>query len=80
MTLSGTIDDLTIESYGTGYVDATDLRSDNTLVDIYGCGDVTVNPVHRLAAAIYGAGDVVCLGDPTERSLHDHGSGQVSFP
>ena len=80
VTLAGTIDDVTIESYGTGYVDATELRSDNTLVGIYGCGDVTVNPVRRLAAAIYGAGDVVCLGDPGERSLHDHGSGQVTFP
>ena len=80
VTLAGAMDDLTIESYGTGYVDATDLRSDNTLVDIYGCGDVIVNPVRRLAAAIYGAGDVVCLGDPAERSLRDHGSGQVSFP
>ncbi len=80
VTLAGAIDSLTVESYGTGNIDATDLRSDITVVDIYGCGDVTVNPVRRLTAAIYGAGNVVCLGDPAERSLRDHGSGQVSFP
>ena len=80
VTLAGAIDSLAVESYGTGNIDATDLRSDITVVDIYGCGDVTVNPVRRLTAAIYGAGNVVCLGDPAERSLRDHGSGQVSFP
>ena len=80
VTLAGAIDSLTVESYGAGNIDATDLRSDITVVGVYGCGDVTVSPIRRLAAAIYGAGNVVCLGDPAERSLHDHGSGRVSFP
>jgi hypothetical protein len=62
---------------GSGDIDALDLKTKNSDIEIFGAGDHTINVSQTLDVAIYGSGDVRYKGDPHVESKI-YGSGKVS--
>lgn len=64
INLSGETKDAEINIAGTGNYNASDLKSENTKVDIAGSGDVKLFAGLKLEINIAGIGNVFYLGDP----------------
>ncbi len=53
-----------IKVSGSGAIDALDMESENTIVDISGSGNAKIFATHSLDATISGSGDVTYKGNP----------------
>ncbi len=77
MELSGTADTLHVNVSGTGQLDAKDLTTRLTALDVAGAGEATIRATKQVDANVSGAGDITILGNPA--TVNKHVSGVASI-
>lgn len=75
--LSGRATRHRIRISGTGDVEAIDLETEETDVQISGTGDARVHATKSLRAQVSGLGDVTYRGEPADLSIQSSGLGDV---
>lgn len=64
---------------GSGDLNARDLTTPNAEVELLGSGDMDVFATAVVKVNLRGSGDVTVLGNPSQREVTKHGSGEVHF-
>ena len=77
MDLSGTADTLHVSVTGTGQLNAKDLTTRMTALDVAGAGEATIRATKQVDATVSGAGDITILGNPA--TVNKHVSGVASI-
>ncbi len=77
VTLTGASPLLDAKVSGAGYLKATDLETDKTIVKVSGVGDAKVNAKQSIDADVSGVGSIIYKGNPTERNINISGVGSV---
>lgn len=77
ITLTGVSPLLDAKVSGAGYLKATDLETDKTIIKVSGVGDAKVNVKQSIDADVSGVGSVIYKGNPTERNINISGVGSV---
>jgi hypothetical protein len=75
--LGGTADLLTASVSGAGSLKAYDLAAGRVVATTSGAGSAKVNPKESLQAKSSGAGDVIYLEEPKEKTVEQNGAGAV---
>ncbi len=73
----GEVEELEVRVYGSGDVDARDLRTKQATVVIKGSGDARVHADESFDGSVFGSGDISYYGDPEHTSKHVAGSGNI---
>ncbi len=79
MTVVGSTREFKAEQAGTGDIYARHLAADDVTLRMAGTGDAAVTAHKAAHVVLRGAGDVVVYGEPAERVVDRHGSGDVVF-
>ena len=77
--VSGSAREVVLRIYGSGDADLSRLTAREASVRILGSGDVAGHADRKLSTTIFGSGDVVCVGRPTERKKRIFGSGDIRY-
>jgi len=77
MRLAGKIGTVAVEIPGTGEIDAKDLVTRTTTIDVAGTGEATVHATSALDATISGTGAVTVFGNPGTVKQSITGTGAV---
>ncbi|MEM7370949.1 MAG: head GIN domain-containing protein [Bacteroidota bacterium] len=79
INLSGTADEVHMGVSGSGDLNGEELYARRGKAGISGSGSVKVHLSDALTASVSGAGDIVCYGNPSSRTVQTSGSGEVHF-
>src|SRR5208337_1287694 len=71
----GTANLHTVEVKGAGDLDAYDLTTDSTNIEISGAGDARVNATQNLKGVINGAGEITYFKEPVNKDIKVNGIG-----
>lgn len=79
VTAGGTTKTLIAKLTGSGDLDAESLSADVVNLDSSSTGDSNVQARKTITVSLTGSGDVSVSGNPSERKIETHGSGDISF-
>jgi mannose-6-phosphate isomerase-like protein (cupin superfamily) len=79
MTVVGSAKEFRVTQTGSGDLDATHLAADNTEVSLQGSGQSTVQARKSVQVTLHGSGDVIVIGNPSERETERTGTGDIEF-
>ena len=74
---SGTVNQLDVKLTGAGDANIKSLIAQVATVDLRGSGDVNLTVTEKLNANIFGAGDIVYFGHPSEVNKQISGAGDI---
>ncbi|HET8858881.1 MAG TPA: head GIN domain-containing protein [Marivirga sp.] len=77
LTIKGYTDNMDIENYGAGSVDAFEFEAQDANAKLYGIGSIKMNVSEKLDAEIYGSGNILVKGATNEIIKKEYGSGIV---
>lgn len=75
----GRVEDLRVALLGSGDVRTKDLEAISVDCELKGSGDIYARAVQSIRSRLYGSGDIVVRGNPTQRDTRVQGSGDVRF-
>ena len=75
--LSGKVDNASLETAGTGKVDAMGLLSDTVYARVDGVGSIQCNPVDYLEARVNGVGSITYKEEPKNKNVGTTGIGKI---
>ena len=64
---------------GSGDIEAKHLNNEQAEVDLNGSGSATITATKSVTINLRGSGDVTVHGNPAERNVNRHGSGEAEF-
>jgi hypothetical protein len=79
LTLVGAAHELAAAVRGSGDLDARHLRADDAILEHQGSGTSSVYARREVHVELTGSGDATVYGNPDQRSVTRHGSGNVGF-
>lgn len=78
ITISGTVDHVTIGLPGSGNIFCSGLKATSAKVTLSGSGNITVFASESLDASIAGSGSIRYAGNPTQLITNVSGSGTIT--
>ena len=77
--LTGNVATMTAQLSGSNHLSARQLSVASAVVKVSGSGSAIVDARQRIAAEIFGAGDISVYGNPKDRRTQVNGAGKITF-
>jgi hypothetical protein len=76
-TISGKAEKVSLETSGTGSINAMELQADTVYAQVNGVGAIKCNPVELLEARLNGVGSITYKEEPKHKDVGWYGIGRI---